>query len=375
MGFVRAGAVASLAVLAAACGSSRSVEQSAVASDCTRCHGYPPPPFATIGTYHPQGASDCHACHPGTVEPDDFTIVPGGFHMDGIVEVVGPAHPMPFVADHTSAALADIASCQACHGADYDGPSATSSCNACHAAITKSAPDWKTNCTFCHGTRAADATSVSTLAAPPVAADRSTNPAKVGAHQAHLVGTALRAALPCTTCHTVPGTSEALTHFTGGTAAIAFDALASKGVASPAYSGGTCAVYCHGSGSQGSSATDAWPVGSLGSNPTPPWSSTGLACDACHASRPHTPGNEAGKGSHFSAVHASAPCASCHAGYVQDTSVDLAIHADGKRTVRFPARDPSQATAPVITLESPGWANCLICHDSGPNGNANAPGF
>ena len=64
MSFVRAGTVAALAVLFAACDTSRSVaETGTTSSQCTQCHGYPPPPYVTTASTHPQGVTDCNACH------------------------------------------------------------------------------------------------------------------------------------------------------------------------------------------------------------------------------------------------------------------------------------------------------------------------
>src|SRR5512146_691596 len=248
MRLVRAGTAAALAALIAACDTTSSIAPTAQVEDCARCHGDPPPPPHTAST-------QCSACHPGTVEQDNVTIIPGGLHMNGVVDVAGGAgHPLPYLADHPAAALAGIASCTACHGADYGGGTAQS-CNACHARdVAASTPDWTQNCTFCHGTRTANVTTATAEAAPPeaVAGATATTEPRVGAHQAHLAQGTVASAMPCASCHAVPSQSEALTHFSGNGArgAVAFSTLATKGVTGAAYSGGTCTVYCHGSGAE-----------------------------------------------------------------------------------------------------------------------------
>ncbi|HET6436986.1 MAG TPA: hypothetical protein VFG59_02905 [Anaeromyxobacter sp.] len=99
------------AALAIGCGSAREVRDASLHSNawgCDQCHGYPPPPFfpADQNATHPQGLTPamCTVCHPTTVEADGHTIVAGGTHRDGQVEV------RPF---------ADIA-CDSCHGTPPD---------------------------------------------------------------------------------------------------------------------------------------------------------------------------------------------------------------------------------------------------------------
>ena len=351
MRLARAGILAALAALAAACDTARTVEETAqTKNDCARCHGYPPPPFIAGGTSHPT-STQCHLCHQETVAADDVTIIPGGLHMNGVVDVTG-AHPLPYLAQHTAGALANITSCQACHGPDYGGGQVGVSCNACHAAqVAASAPDWKTNCTWCHGTRTAGVTTATATAAPPQPVDANDPNAarKIGAHQAHLTSGPFANALPCSTCHTPPDTASALTHFSGnGTpATITFSPLAQQGVTGAAYNGTSCAVYCHGSGS-------SWPTGSNGANRTPAWTSTGLACDACHGTPPPTGPNVGTAPAHvFHVSTMGVPCSRCHNGYTS-TSISPATHVDGTRDV---------IVVPTTggTLRISGW-NCTACH-------------
>jgi len=68
-----------------------------------------------------------------------------------VEEGAGGPHPAGFgdPAVHGPAAFADLTSCQSCHGADYGGALGPS-CNDCHAQAGYS--NWTQNCTFCHGT-------------------------------------------------------------------------------------------------------------------------------------------------------------------------------------------------------------------------------
>lgn len=366
---MRSGRLALLAAAAAltsfiGCDSARPIEQRSDASACARCHGFPPP------APHVQDAGACQVCHGTTVGPNN-EILADGTHMNGQVDATG--HSVPY-GTHPVTALGGLGGCRACHGNDFGALIVSGanpgdplrSCNDCHGDLGFA--DWQTNCTFCHGTRTTGWTAAQLpLAAPPAAVPllvdgnvvhpSAATDSGVGAHQAHLTAGPYANAFACSTCHTVPTSAEALTHFTGGgaKATVAFDALAGKGVTSPAYANGTCAVYCHGSGS-------GWPTGSVAATPAPAWTSTGLTCNACHASRPAT-------GSHGLHPAANAPCAFCHLGYAQDTTVDPAVHVNGSRSVAFNTRGGT-----VRTLTDPGWT-CTTCHTSAADGNANAPVF
>src|SRR5512133_412436 len=207
MRLARAGTMAALAVLIAACDTARKVEETSAVNDCARCHGFPPPD-------PPPQSTACDVCHSTTAGPGDV-IIPGGTHMDGRVEVT--AHAVPFPPSvHGPAANRGASACTTCHGTDqdpggaYGGGIVGVSCNDCHGGIGFA--DWKTNCTFCHGTRTQGGTAARLpLAAPPEAIAGTADPAgqtnanpKVGAHQAHLVGTTYVNPLPCTSCHGVP---------------------------------------------------------------------------------------------------------------------------------------------------------------------------
>jgi predicted CxxxxCH...CXXCH cytochrome family protein len=305
--------VAAAAALAAGCDSTRPVEPTADLSDCARCHGYPPPPFIAGGTSHTT-STNCSLCHPGTVQVDNVTLVPGGLHMNGTVEAAA-SHAIPYVAEHPAAALANIASCRVCHGDDFAGGATGVSCTACHASSVSPSPgfaDWTANCTFCHGTRTPDWTIADlALAAPPDAVvgggDQTNANPGVGAHQAHLVAGTFANALACTSCHTVPAGTGALTHFqgNGAQAAIDFSATATKGVSGAAYAGGNCTVYCHGSGTE-----LANPAGTA----SPAWtSSAGVACGDCHGLPPPSGPTFLTPNAHeFHVTTQAQACSRCH---------------------------------------------------------------
>lgn len=247
----------------------------------------------------------------------------------------GGGHGVPFLDQHPAAAVAGIQACAACHGVDYGGTTAAPSCNACHGDLGYA--DWKTNCTFCHGTRTPGWTDANLpLAAPPqsVAGATDRSDPKVGAHQAHLASGLYASALPCASCHAVPPRAfpGSLDHVDGA-AAIQFSATAQLGVSGAAYANGTCAVYCHGSGT----------LISGGSNTTPAWTSvSGLACNSCHGgASPNPVAPDTGR--HKIAEHSGQPCGRCHATVantltppsILNTAAAKALHVNGQRDVSF----------------------------------------
>jgi predicted CxxxxCH...CXXCH cytochrome family protein len=251
-------------------------------------------PVTTTATFSAWPAG-CGACHPGM-------------------------HAVPFLGQHEAAALAELGSCTECHGADYGGGIGRS-CTGCHGSPLGFA-DWRTNCSFCHGTRTTGlAGAPGLLAAPPqtVAGTGVQTPAnpKVGAHAAHLAGGVFSNPLPCSSCHAVPAQTfpASLDHVDGGVD-VEFSTTARKNVASPGYAGGggTCAVYCHGV------------TALLGKAASPPWTSTApLGCSSCHSATPTS-------GRHTThRVDHGVSCIQCHPGYRAEgvTSVDLTKHVNG----------------------------------------------
>jgi len=130
----------------------------------------------------------------------------------------------------------------------------------------------------------------------------------------------------------------------GAPADLAFSALARQGVATPGYAGGTCAVYCHGSGSNITG----------GSNTTPAWTSTGLACDACHTTAPTS-------GQHTFHLNQGVECARCHPGYATATSPPGATPAVNRATHLNGTLQATPVNAGGATFSA--WPTaCTTCH-------------
>jgi hypothetical protein len=335
-------AAAVAAVALAGCDSARPVEQSE-ASACARCHGFPPPPGLTDPNLtHPQGQA-CEVCHPQTVL-SGTELVPGGAHMNGRVDV--GTHPVPYPT-HLIDALQGLQACAWCHGSDLNGGVTGRSCNACHGDLGFA--DWRTNCTFCHGTRTAGWTAAQLArAAPPAALPQLVDghivhefdPAYrgVGAHQAHVNTGTFAGPVACSECHVVPANLEQPTHL-NQQVDVAFGAIASNGTA-PTWTGTTCANYCHG-------ATMPHPETRTAPTWAPP---STIACGDCHEANPTT-----GKHPAVVAQHGF-ECRTCHGGTYTPTAVDKTLHVNG--TV-----DKNQ---PLIGWD-PANRTCLaLCHSTAP---------
>jgi predicted CxxxxCH...CXXCH cytochrome family protein len=221
---------------------------------CGSCHGIPPPPSSG----HPDitgGVTACSACHPATVKPDGTIDVAGGKHMNGTIDLAGGS------------------GCTGCHG-DPD------------RAVKEIAP------------------------APPrgTHGETSTSARAVGAHQTHLTGGAIRAAVACTECHVLP---TKIPH-SNGKVDLTFGPLATAGGATPSFDGTGCnSVYCHG-------AT----LNAGGSITAPIWTKvdgTQNACGACHAIPPPT------SSGHPDVAPDRTVCAGCHPATVKaDGTIDTA---------------------------------------------------
>ncbi|HSD20624.1 MAG TPA: CxxxxCH/CxxCH domain-containing protein [Anaeromyxobacter sp.] len=333
-------ALTASAVMLAACDDARTLEaqEGASVGTCATCHGFPPLQTRS-GAAHPQSQA-CFACHPQTVDRDN-QLIPGGPHANGNVDA-SFGHDPGYIARHSADAIADIQTCSACHGQDYDGgltvtidgeQRVSPSCNDCHAGVL-GIQNWQSNCTFCHGTRN-NAFTFENLAqaAPPegVRGETATTDPHVGAHQKHLGnGSVLTNGFECFTCHPLIG---GLAHL-DGQVPITFQLqpLASSDGATPSFTKGTqtcSSVYCHGSTLQGGTAT------------APRWTVALTACNSCHGIPPPT-------GQHDFHTGIGVACATCHDGYT-DTSVNKATHVNG-------ARDVVRAGVRIN-----GW-DCTTCH-------------
>jgi hypothetical protein len=349
-------------------------------TDCTFCHGAPPPP--PLASYpdavHPSVSTDiteCAQCHPETVDATG-AIVPGGLHMNGEINGGhrdGYSDPAVHGRDFFEfISGAGGSACTSCHADTYDrpiaGPLSDRSCDSCHAAqgwqTSGGAPNWETNCSFCHGVK--DATTQAgyvlaghpTWATPPdTIVQRLTgtpDPAfdPVGAHTIHLTGSEFAHAFECGVCHEVP---TSLAHISGREVRAAI-VLTAPGQAAPDHGGydtgnQTCATSCHGSG-----GSPAWPV-------------KGLQCGGCHAVPPSTP------------VHSPVPpgdraeCSGCHPDTIAaDGTLILDAHVNGT-VERVEGHDPvglepfavasvhgPQFLNAVATAVVPGTWSCQTCH-------------
>lgn len=159
----------------------------------------------------------------------------------------------------------DIQLCKTCHGSDFSGGTTGQSCNTCHSKT--GGPE---NCTVCHG---------SVNAAPPKDLSDNSSPTSraVGAHQKHVLGGILGAAVDCSTCHVVPATIGALGHIDATThAEVYFDSTSLFYRSTAAYNAVnvSCSnTYCHGNFAGGNG------------NVTMVWtdtSSTAAQCGTCH---------------------------------------------------------------------------------------------
>ncbi len=347
-------------------------------SNCDACHGLPP---------H-SGSSDlttCATCHPATMNPDGTLDVAGGKHVNGHIDAVG-GHEAGY-ADPTSPAFhgpdalafleqqPSAISCADCHGADLNGSSGPS-CGGCHATtVTAAFPagvaDWKTNCTFCHGTQSEPFTYASqlALAAPPDDVNGrltgANTAAKTGAHQLHLAGSAVAPAFSCATCHPVPTQATPLAHLVGGIAQVTLSGAGQGSLKASlgTYSAGTCAVYCH---NPPSSTND--PVG--GSNPS--WSGSGYACNACHGNTSDTRNYWPATGHHGThcANGRNFPCYYCHNQVVTNVSAastpaiaNPALHVNGVANVRL-GDGVIQYQSRVISGTWNGTSCAPSCHGS-----------
>ncbi len=303
----------------------------AAQAGCGSCHGIPP-----TGS-HPQDAPgaplDCNTCHPGYTR----TSVNLAAHVNGHLDVTS-AHPPGWIEpdQHGLAALAEhLDPCATCHNGYGAAAGAGTSCDGCHAdpsvygpyatGTYPPHPNWKTECTFCHGGRD------NASGAPPrnthvISSDtttpQATTDATIGAHTSH-VGTAatspgslhgLATGLDCTACHQTRWASALDPgHVDAATADVLFDPVGAT--ANPgSYARPSCAsTYCHGNfrGGAGTGAV-SW-TGDFGGAPT-------LSCTSCHAAPPATSAT---------VPHPPNPsCGACHAGYTA-TAVNAARHVDG----------------------------------------------
>lgn len=195
----------------------------------------------------------------------------------------------------------DLKQCQQCHGRDYAGGIAQSSCLSCHPATPE-------DCVVCHG-----GVENATGAPPKDIAGNVTPLARgVGAHTRHLEGGTLSSGFPCSTCHVVPDSLYAPGHVDSDLPAeVQFSGLAVAEEAHPVWNGESCQnTYCHGFFEGGNQ------------NNAPVWTrvdGSQDACGTCHGLPPD--------GDHPQIEN----CVLCHAAVVDSTNViiDKTRHVNG----------------------------------------------
>jgi len=315
---------------------------------CTECHVVP------SSTSHATGVVDMTwgtLARSAAVVPT-WTGATCTNYCHGATLLGGTAKAPTWVGDATQAA------CASCHGAPPVNAFHTRTdlaCSACHAGYTATTVnatshinatlDYTVGCTSCHGNSAQTATQAAPLyAAPPNDAKGNTaiTSRGVGTHQIHLVNGALRNALACSECHTVPSSQL----HANGTVEVVFGALAKTGAVNPAWNGAGCsASYCHGNFKNGNTTyVPTWTV--VAAN----------KCGTCHG----TTANPAPGGTHPGVAATS--CGTCHTGYT-GTTVNLANHMNG--TVEVTSSHPAGWNAGNqhgYQANLTGLAGCKSCH-------------
>ncbi|MEO7036152.1 MAG: CxxxxCH/CxxCH domain-containing protein [Polyangiaceae bacterium] len=228
------------------------------------------------------------------------------------------------------------AACGSCHGLPPPAPHPQSDrCSLCHGEVIDSdrhfiRPELHVNgqleatntesCTACHGGE---------NPAPPfdLSGNEATTARGVGAHQAHLLGTATARPVPCNECHLVPKHVLDAGHLdSAGPAQLIFSGAAAAFGSSPSYDGATCQnSACHGA---------VFPEGhpSGGTNTTPTWTQVGVGqaqCGSCHALPPPAP---------HPYLALNPVCSACHEDMAPDnkTFVRPDLHVDGIVTFIVP---------------------------------------
>ncbi len=237
------------------------------ADACNICHGDPP------ALPHPQATThtQCSWCHSDSVNANGTINTESGTHQNGTVES-NKLHPEEFLdpAIHGNHFNEDgPGACSICHGEDLLGGPSGTSCDKCH-------PNFRTNCTFCHGGTDND------TGAPPEGylGETDTSYAGVGAHTAHMLENPFwHKSYGCSECHATYTDAMDPGHI-DGVAALVWGPTATEEDATPIYEDASCSsVYCHGGAFEdGDGALTA-----------PSWTTvdgTQAACGNCHALPP-----------------------------------------------------------------------------------------
>jgi len=204
----------------------------------------------------------------------------------------------------------DMESCKGCHGVNYDGGAAGSSCLTCHDYTPES-------CNTCHGRNFR----ASGLPPGDVDGNVSTTFRGVGAHQIHLSGGIYCGPVECSECHIVPSSVSSTGHIDSTpNAELSWGPLAVNGGASPEFTDDlTCKnTYCHGYFASGQKLN------------APKWTVVNgrqSACGTCHKLPPDGPSQN------YEFVHTydHFRCATCHGAVIDENFniIDKSRHING----------------------------------------------
>ena len=281
-------------------------------------------------------AASCQQCHGnnydgGLVDVSCYTCHSNFPHPAGWTGLGDASHSKYIQANNY-----DFRSCKSCHGEDYSAVKVDNSCRTCHT--NEAGPE---ACNTCHGVFAA-ADELGN-AVPPAGLNNETDPSDpaIGAHQPHIAffGSAEAA---CQECHIVPATMTDIGHIDGdGQAEAVFNGplgstVSENGARQPsqtgAYSGQTLTcenTYCHGNWGllKSSSSNDfIYAADKIeGNNASPNWTDpNAAACGTCHDLPP--------KGHTPFGVQA---CSNCHSSVIDRAGniIDASKHVNGKINV------------------------------------------
>lgn len=297
---------------------------------------------ATNLAAHGMHIDSCAACHGADLHGGAARSCAGSgchntskflFHTDSWVDTSSAQfHGMHI--RNTGFTLAVLDSCASCHGSDFAGGPAKTSCSGagCHVA----ADNGPAACYTCHGNK------VSKTYYPPRALNGSTLETYVGVgqHRGHLADTTVSSHVygKCITCHVVPDSFRAASHINGTEATVTIgDSIAFKRtnvvggykytdtlptvIPAPRWDAATqtCSnIYCHGSFKNGNISN------------APKWTGVEqVACGTCHgdpATKNPLPG-----GSHPK----KSDCSTCHDAVIDDQNniIDRSLHINGKLEV------------------------------------------
>jgi predicted CxxxxCH...CXXCH cytochrome family protein len=296
--------------------------------------------------------------------------------VDGSQVVCGSCHTIPPPAPHIQST-----SCGNCH----TGYTSTSVNAATH--VNGSVDVGSMTCTSCHGdpsrvlTTGVDANA---KAAPPVDTAGQTASTAVGAHQAHLFGSAIAGSvvtvpIACTECHIVPssiphsnGTVDITwgkTATTGGGASYPVDDGYGTGTIAPSPMAGspawtsasaTCSsTYCHGNYSGAISyytfVTGWRSFNYSGNSAVPAWNGGPMTCGSCHAMPPNNAYWHSGN-------HGAAGGNDCQLCHPDATGTITSVPGAAVSVTGLAITNPAQHVNGTIELK-PQWADtCYDCH-------------